>query len=52
MTQTRCTLVNYAIWDGLQCVCHEGFDVIGLQCVCEGVVEDNKCNKCAHKLNS
>jgi hypothetical protein len=52
IAQSRCNLIPNALWDGLQCVCHEGFDVVGMQCVCDGVVKGSRCDRCAHRPNS
>ena len=52
MNQNRCLTVPGAFWDGVQCVCHEGFNIIGLGCFCEGVTKGNFCDRCAHRPNS
>ena len=52
MNATRCGLIPNALWDGTQCVCHEGFHVFGMGCNCDGVVVSGRCDRCAHKPNS
>lgn len=52
INEFRCGLIPNGFWDGVQCVCHEGFDVVGLQCVCDGVIVGKRCDRCAHRPNS
>ena len=52
VTQSRCSLIPNSLWDGHQCVCHEGFEAVGMQCTCDGVVIGNRCDRCAHRPNS
>ena len=32
-------------------MCHEGFEVVGLQCVCDGVIVGSRCDRCAQQPN-
>ena len=45
-------MIPNSLWDGTQCVCHEGFTVVGMQCTCDGVIVGNRCDRCAHRPNS
>ena len=47
----RCANIPNSKWIG-ECKCKEGFKVVGMQCLCEGVVIAGKCDRCAHIPNS
>lgn len=49
---TRCSNIPNAHWQNNMCVCKEGFDVVGMQCLCDGVIIGDVCDRCAHKPHS
>ena len=50
--EIRCANIPNSVWFGGKCKCQKGFNVVGMQCLCEGVVISGKCDRCAHIPNS
>ena len=50
--EERCSLIPNSAWSGGECSCSEGYDAVGLQCLCRGVQVGNRCDRCAHLPHS
>ena len=41
------------MWNGEYCECNPGYSIIGMECVCEGlVISGTFCDRCYYKPNS
>ena len=49
----QCASIANSIWNGNACVCNTGYEVIGMECVCQGLaVNASLCDRCYTKPNS
>lgn len=48
----RCANIPNSQFVSGKCVCKEGFDVVGMQCICNGVIIHGECDRCAYLPNS
>lgn len=49
----QCASIINSIWNGKSCVCNTGYEVIGMQCACQGLaVNASYCDQCYKKPNS
>ena len=48
----QCGTIPNSNWDGTNCVCKPGFEVVGYQCVCNGLDLGDQCDRCYNKPHS